>query len=85
MEADNRHADIIIESIQLKEAIGLPSPCEEEGRPDDEENIAVLEDKEGRRYQRLGARANYLAQDRCDIQFALKDIYGVCVPRYLAM
>ena len=37
--------------------------------------------KEDGTIRELAARANYLAQDRCDIQFAAKEICrGVCFP-----
>ena len=81
MEADQRHADIIIERLNLKEAKGVSSPCEEEKRWEDDENREALTDQEGRKYRELAARANYLAQDRCDIQYAVKELCrGMCTP-----
>ena len=81
MEADQRHADILVEQMNLKEAKGVSSPGEEEKRWGEEENRQLLEGTEARHYRELAARANYLAQDRVDIQFATKEICrGMCSP-----
>ena len=81
MEADQRHADIMIEQLNLKEAKGVSSPGEEEKRWEEEDNRQLLEGAEARHYRELAARANYLAQDRIDIQFATKEICrGMCNP-----
>ena len=80
MEADQRHADIIIESMNVREAKGVTSPCEEQITCEDENNTIVLEETEGRKYRELVAQANYLAQDRCDIQLAVKISKGMCTP-----
>ena len=71
---DQRLNDIVIESVHLKEAKGVTSPCEEEKTREDEENIIILEQKEGRKYRELSARPNYLAQDGCHIQVSVKEI-----------
>ena len=44
-----------------------------------EENQQRLEDREARKYRELVASANYLAQGRIDIQFAVKQVCrGMC-------
>ena len=81
MEADQRHADILIEQMNLKNAKGVSSPGEDQKRWEEEENSVLLEGAEAKRYRELAARANYLAQDRIDIQFATKEICrGMCTP-----
>ena len=81
LEADQRHADIIIEQLNLKDAKGVSSPCEDEQRWEDDENRKLLDEVEGRKYRELAARANYLAQDRMDIQYATKEVCrGMCNP-----
>ena len=81
MEADQRHADILIEQMNLKNAKGVSSPGEEEKRWEEEENSVLLEGAEAKRHRELAARAKYLAQDRIDIQFATKEICrGMCTP-----
>ena len=72
-EADQRHAEIIAEGIGLKEnSKGVVTPGsklkEEEG---DEK---ALDPDTSTKYRAMVARANYLAQDRPDIQFATKEL-----------
>ena len=74
MQEDQRHADIIIENMSLREAKGVSSACEEEQRREDEKNRATLDDKAGRKYHKLPARANYLAHDRSDLHYAVEQI-----------
>ena len=64
MEADQRHADIMIDQLIFKEADGVNSPFEEEKFWEAEENSEKLNQTEGRRYRELAARANDLVQDR---------------------
>ena len=40
-EADKRHADIIIENLNLQEATGVSSLCQEDRRRDNGENVIV--------------------------------------------
>jgi hypothetical protein len=81
LEADQRHVDIMVEQMNLKGAKGVASPSEEEKRWEQEENCELLQDADARGYRGLAARANYLAQDRIDIQFATKEICrGMCHP-----
>ena len=75
MEADQRHADIIIDQLNLKAANGDKTPCEEEKAWELEDNSTILQEKDARKYRELAARANYLAQDRPDIQFATKEVF----------
>ena len=85
MEADQRHADILIEQMNLRNAKGVSSPGEEEKRWEEEDNRVLLQGVEARQYRELAARANYLAQDRIDIQFATKEICrGMCSPTWEA-
>ena len=80
-EADQRHADIIVEKLSLKGATGVKTPCEEDKRWQDEEGRELLDERDSRGFRELAARANYLAQDRVDIQFATKEICrGMCNP-----
>ena len=72
-EADPRHAEIIWEGVGMKEeSKGVVTPGtkvkDEEG---DEEELGR---EEATRYRALAARANYLAQDRIDIQYATKEL-----------
>ena len=80
-EADQRHADLIINGLNLKEAKGVSSPGEEEKPWQEEENAEALGAKDASQYRTLAARANYLAADRGDIQYATKEVCrGMAMP-----
>jgi hypothetical protein len=85
-EADDRHAQIVIESLGLSHAKPCVTPAVKPAEPaqknkqnkDDMNNPNFHEDNENnsnfdeaRRYKSLAARLNYLATDRVDIQFAV--------------
>ena len=72
-EADQRHAEIIIREMGLAEAgatVGTPGVKVKV----DEETDKLLTDGRESKYRRLVARANYMAIDRQDIQFAVKEL-----------
>ena len=73
-EADQRHADLIIRGLHLEGAKGVKSPGEDEKAWQRGENGETLPRDEWTSYRALAARANYLAQDRADLQFAAKKI-----------
>ena len=73
-EPDQRHADIIVKGLGLKEAKAVGTPGEEEKKGEEEENEELLEWKQATGYRALAARANYSAQDRVDIQYAVKEL-----------
>ena len=68
-EADQRHAEIIVEAAGLQNSNSVSTPGVKE--------VEVGEgtpSEEGTNYRAIAARANYLAQDRIDIQFAAKEL-----------
>ena len=73
-EADQRHAEIIVQALGLNEAKGLSTP----GEPDKpwilEQPDELLKADEASKYRSIVARVNFLAQDRADIQFATKEV-----------
>ena len=73
-EADQRHAEIICEQLGLvsKEAQGVVTPGIKQDISEDTE--PKLDPEQATRYRALVARANYLAQDRPDIQYATKEL-----------
>ena len=73
-EADQRHGEMIIAAMNLYKAKGVSSPGEK-GKPwaEDEEATRLNPDM-ATEFRTLAARANYLALDRPDIQFATKYI-----------
>ena len=73
-EADQRHAELIVEGMNLSEANSVKSPSEDEKPWEEEDNDTPIPQKEAYAFRRLAARANYLAQDRADIQYAAKEV-----------
>ena len=101
LEADPRHAEIVIRDLGLEEAKPSPTPGVkqgtqrrngrkedvEEGEEEPEEaGVSVVDewqDREGgdsvmtpadaRKYRAIVARLNYIASDRVDLQFAVKE------------
>ena len=75
-EADPRHVEFIIQQFQLEHAKGVSTPgTKEEGRTqgDAEEE---LEERDATKYRAVVARCNYLAPDRPDIAYAVKELAG---------
>ena len=71
VEADQRHGELIAQELGLEKAKGLSTPGIDEPLKDDDE---VLTDWRAGKYRSLAARANYLALDRADIQFSVKEL-----------
>ena len=72
-EADQRHAELIVQGLGL-EAGGKPvsTPgCRRDPTLEDETELAP---RDSTTYRALVARGNYLAQDRSDIAFAVKEL-----------
>ena len=87
-EADQRHAEIIVKSMGMESASGVASPGEDEKAWEAEEGERALPEREASEFRRLAARANYLALDRMDIQFAVKELCrGMAKPtkRHMSM
>jgi hypothetical protein len=71
-EADQRHAEIIISSLGLKDnskAVKTPGLAHQELVHGES-----LDPADASMYRALVARANYMAQDRSDIQYAVKEL-----------
>ena len=71
---DQRHADIIIEEMGMKDAKGVSTPTEAEKAWEENTNDEELDQGKATRFRKIDARANYLAQDRSDIQYAVKEL-----------
>ena len=72
--SDQRHADLIVEALQLGSAKGVKTPGEDEKPWEEEENQEKLPENEVTKFRAIAARANYLALDRSDIQYAAKEV-----------
>ena len=71
LEADQRHGELIAKEMGLDKSKGLSTSAVDE--PLGEEDLE-LNDWWLKNYRSLAARANYLALDRPDIQFAVKEL-----------
>ena len=72
-EPDQRHAELIVQAMRLTEAKAVRTPGEEEPNWKMEDNERMLSASEASQYRAVAARANYLALDRLDIQYATKE------------
>ena len=72
-EADQRHAEIIVEATGMANCNSVVTPGEED-MADLEHQAAVELTAAEASTRALAARANYLAADRADIQFAVKEL-----------
>ena len=74
MEPDQRHVDLIIKYLDLDGANEVITPGEKDPKGKAVENEEELDPAETTRYRALVARANYLAADRPDIMYAVKEL-----------
>ena len=73
-EPDQRHADMIVEAMGMKGAKGVSTPTEDEKVWEEEVNNEELDAEKATKFRKVGARANYLAADRPDIMYSVKEI-----------
>ena len=72
-EADQRHAELIIQSMGMDAGKAVKTPGEEIPGWKIEEEEVLLTASQATKYRMAAARANYLAADRTDIPFAVKE------------
>ena len=72
-EADQRHAEMIIEMLKLREAKATATPGEDENRDDMEGNDVPLEGEKATFFRSLAASLSYLSADRPDLMYIVKD------------
>ena len=73
-EPDQRHADMIVEAMGLQKAKGVSTPAEDEKSWEEKVNEEELCADKATTSRRIAARANYLAADRPDLMYAVKEI-----------
>ena len=73
-EADQRHADLIVKETGADKASALSYPGGEKKAIEEEDKTEELVGAEATRFRAVAARANYLAADRPDIQYAVKEV-----------
>ena len=71
-EPDPRHAEIIIEQMGVEKSAAVVTPGIKTTPLPEEEDLALKPDY-ATKFRRIVARANFLAQDRVDIQYAVKE------------
>ena len=72
LEADPRHAELLVEELGVKEGKGLVTPGVEER--DDDKPEEKLDEGWASKYRSLVARANDLATDRPDLSYSVKEL-----------
>ena len=72
IEADPRHVELILRSLDMDDAKGTTTPGIK--IDESEHDIISLDKMESTAYRSLAARCNYLAADRIDIQYAVKEL-----------
>ena len=70
-KADPRHVEIVVKELGLQDSKAVRTPYNHESQEDDDEE---LDDSQALRYRACVARLNYLAQDRSDIQYPVKEL-----------
>ena len=79
-EADQRHRYLIIEQLGLRDAKAVTAPGGEERR--DDELDLPLSPQDHQEFRKVAARASYLAMDRPDIAYAVKEVCrGMAAPQ----
>ena len=74
-EADQRHADLFIQEVGASKLSALSHPGGDKKVIEaEEEQSEELQGKEATRFRAVAARANYLATDRPDVQYAVKEV-----------
>ncbi len=76
-DADQRHAELIIKELGLtkdRRTRETPSSKPDKKEIKEEVRFKELQGDEATRYRAPTARANFLAQDRGDIRFAVKEL-----------
>ena len=73
IEADPRHAELVLQQLKLTLAKPLSSPGVDGGDEDVDEDVPLVGEK-ATQYRGIVARINYLSFDRPDLQFATKEV-----------
>ena len=74
LEADPRHAELVVEQLGVKELRAAVTPGIDGQEEVDVEADVEITGEDATRFRGVAARCNYLAFDRPDIQFATKEI-----------
>ena len=72
LEADLRHAELIVEMLDLTEAVGVTTAGAADAK--EEEESEELAPGQTTQFRAIGARCNYIAPDRPEIQYAVNEV-----------
>ena len=72
-EADQRHADLIVREMGVSSAKPTKTPGEDEPGWKLEDGERPVDRSQLSKFRAIAARANYLAPDRLDLQYAVKE------------
>ena len=73
-EADPRHSELIMEQLGTDKGKSVITPGIDDDKDEDKEDEEKLAGEEASKYRGVAARCNYLAMDRPDIQYAVKEV-----------
>ena len=73
VEADPRHAELVIEQMEVAEDKGVATPGVSGTEEDDQEDDTELQGEQVRMFRGIAARLNYLGPDRPDALFCIKE------------
>ena len=75
-EADPRHAEIVVKALGLEngKAVVTPGVSIEGVRDTDDKTNPLMKGAQATEYRAVTARLNFLAQDRPDLQYAVKEL-----------
>ena len=74
MEADPRHAELIIEQLDLNHAEGVLTPGVDDQGDEKEDADELLDPQTATSFRGIASRCNYLASDRPDIMHPVKEL-----------
>lgn len=74
LEADPRHAELVVEQLGVGKLRSLITPCVDGPEEIDEEDRVEITGPDATRFRGVATRCNYLAFDRPELQFATKEV-----------
>ena len=71
MEADPRHAELVLLQMKMEKAKPVSTPGVDGKDEDDHDGELPLDPDRSKQYRSLAARLNYLSADRPDMQYSV--------------
>ena len=73
LEADPRHAELVIRQLEIEKEKSLSSPGVDDTSKDDDDGLSPLSPEQATMFRGIAASINYLSPDRPDILYAAKE------------